>query len=231
MIAVRCYALPVHDAYVLWVPPATRDRLPGMGFLTDRQQSALSVDLFIPAGLLPERVEQASVMAAVRAAALEAWSRVDAAGPSALPGPRGWWVALLIVWGVLLALFSGGNSVVVLAGLWLAVGLPWFRAAYLRRLAGLAAGSGRGLGALGGDTPIARIPHEELTALEEIVSEASDVTAGSRAAALACERWGLEELGAAYWAVAAEFESRPTSPHVLVTRAATRGEQSAASEQ
>lgn len=223
MVTVRCYAVPLPDGYALCVPPDTAGRLLALGFVAARQQTSLAIEVFAPQGFSLEEDGRAAAVAAARTAALIALSPHEddpPAGPGTVPGPGPRWTRALLFWGLLLAAFSGGNSLVVLAGLWLLVGLPWFRAAYHRRLTAAGVDARRCLSTLGVDEPsVSRVSHDGLSALEELVRGAADPESGRRAAALACNEWGLADLQP--WYTAAASGARlgfDGAPYVLLPR-------------
>jgi hypothetical protein len=157
MTGVRIYAVPAHDGTALVVPARALEDLRGAGVVLAAHPGRLHVQVLVAAPIAGDHLAEAARLVAQRAAV-----EASLPGPALDAGPHGRWYAALVIAGWLLLLFSGGSTAQMLAGLWLAVGLPWARAAYRRRVGAAADRAADGLRDLAADPEVVQLPHEGL---------------------------------------------------------------------
>jgi hypothetical protein len=207
---IALYAVPVVGGTLLIAPAAGLADLRGTGYLLDRGLGSLAVSVFVASA--PEPPERAALDRAARWLARRAATLATLEEHQfALPGPQGrWWLALLS-WGWLLLLLGGGSLLQVAGGLWLALGLPWFRSAsrrhYRRWHARAASGFASAIRLAPDDVPVRPVAHGGLAGLHAELARRGADGASPRELyellATYCARVGLSALVPVYAALAA----------------------------
>lgn len=215
MASIRAYAapLPGRKHWAIGLPPKTRRHLAGMAWWWAITAAPCHVDLFVASPIEDLKSLRHGIASSLRRAA----SNPLLSPTNQTYNSRRVLVMALAIWGWTLVLGSGGDPLATIAGLWLAIGLPFMRSYHDRverrwngvlneALGSLINRCERPTG-LTGTTTINQVMHPGLSSLEAHCEE----TGPSVRSALwhGCERADLDDLRPFYSAFLASAQSHP----------------------